>query len=327
MPKGLILSIFTLIGIAATALAAGPTTTPVASPTTTPSPTQQRCCFCVYPDKGQVDSDLFAAQCDRCATTAYQGACDVYSSWSKSAYTDRAIQPLNCGSVDLVNLQHGPTTAPAVSEIKVCQSAFPGCPVKLNDLSCATYYKRSEAQAAIKEIQTALFGRAKVSLCGSRSVNILNGECSYSRSVEHWVISATNAKEELGLCPEFGEPCSFQRDGQGVFSCLDTLGRQKKIQCCSRAGGAAGYWGDQNGCSGRGCDAQRCPLVQSCSGDAGYSTQRCVGDPETGFCHKTWTPCDAGTRCKMLADVNVPLCVLRGTPTAIQTASPPASRR
>lgn len=55
-------------------------------------------------------------------------------------------------------------------------------------------------------------------------------------------------------------------DGGKRFNCTDTLGRKVSIPCCSGRiqstndegqrgayGAAVGFWGDQNGCNGRGC--------------------------------------------------------------------------
>jgi hypothetical protein len=158
------------MAFAYSALAESPTAVPTGTPIISSPNKQQRCCFCVYPNKGQRDSDYFAAVCGRCKDTAHRGTCDEYKSLSSSEYTEEAIKQFNCSSVSLVNLQHGPDTSLAVNQIKVCQSAFPGCPLSVNDLSCSTYKDEEEAQVAIKEIQKALFGRATVNICGSATL-------------------------------------------------------------------------------------------------------------------------------------------------------------
>jgi hypothetical protein len=300
---------------------AGAEAFPAPSRTVSPVPSvmPQRCCFCVYPSVGETDSFTFKTQCNRCKDELFGSGCDVYRSLPQNEFTDKAIESFNCRSVDLVNYQHGPNSSLAVGQIKVCQSAFPGCPVNLNDISCKTYKDEERAQAAIKEIQAALLGTAQVNICGSASINIY-ARCDHSRIAKHYVISPSSVTERLGLCPEFGQSCNFDHDGRSHhtqrFACVDTSGRKQFIQCCE-----GGYWGDVNGCKGPGCDPELCPSIDQCDGEEGYFRQLCIGDASTGFCKRNHVSCPPKKVCKQLED-NVTWCVRPPLPTAQPTLTP-----
>lgn len=285
-------------------------------PTRTPTPTKtavttadNNCCFCIYPDRGKRDSEKLERECNLCGK-AFSKGCNLYRSMQQSELTPEKVQQLSCDSISIVNNQHGPNAAAALAQIKVCQAAFPGCPTKVNDLSCSTYSDDASAWAAIREIQRAIPLGATVELCGSTSDNFESG-CSFQRISKRWVIAPSVVKEELGLCPGFGENCSMPSDGGKRFNCTDTLGRKVSIPCCSGRiqstndegqrgayGAAVGFWGDQNGCNGRGCDPARCPPAESCLDASRYKVQRCVGDLRTGFCQTYVSKCPPSSECR-----------------------------
>jgi hypothetical protein len=229
---------------------------------------------------------------------------------------------LSCDAISLVNNQHGPDASTTISAVEVCQAAFPGCPTNVNDLSCSTYADDASAEKAIKEIQQALPVGSKVELCGSASVNFIFG-CGHGRISKRWVISPSLAEEKLGPCPEFGDLCAVTDAGK-KFNCADLFGRKHSIECCrgtvTDSEVPTGFWGDQNGCNGRGCDRQRCPTDQSCIDATKFSWQRCVGDKRTGFCQKGIRACGFGGECRKKG---------RGTDNCwnIETPAPTATAR
>ena len=268
-----------LVWVAAVGAEAVPLATHEPTPTVA-SPSEGKCCFCVYPNPGEQDSEAFHNLCDSCLPVRHPD-CDVRASVAAGELRD-AIKNASCrGPLNVMNLQHGPAHVEVFNIIEVCQSAYPGCAIKLDDLSCSTFEKEESAQTFISVIRDSLPDGAIVDICGSGSVNKFAG-CSFYRTTKRYVVAPALSKERLGLCPRFGDACDHSKDGGKPFPCVDTLGRKMTLTCCPLSAPELGYWGDSHGCKGRGCSEKSCPSFQTCR-DGTWRKQECSRD---GVCVK-----------------------------------------
>lgn len=244
------------------------------------------CCFCVYPNPGERDSEKFRDMCEACLPHIYPNcgfrAAVAQRDLSQVAAVARCAKP-----IQLTNLQHGPDLSQVKQIVEVCRSLYPGCHLKINDLSCSTYESDAEAQAFIKTLQDDYEDGVIVDICGSGSVNMYAG-CSFFRITKRYVVAPGFTKEKLGLCPAFGAACQHSQDGGKPFECLDTLGRKFLKQCCPMQQADLGYWGDWPRCGGRGCDERKCPSFQTCR-DGEWKKQECTRD---GVCWKHSFKCE-----------------------------------
>ena len=278
--KSVIFGLIASIAFASTVVGQNrPAVMPSQIPTTSASEGRQ-CCVCVYPNPGEKDSEAFHDLCDSCLPVKYPN-CEVRASFAAAALKD-GLKSLQCRPpLYMMNLQHGPAPVEVKEIIEVCQSAYPGCTLHFNDLSCSTFENEESAQFFISVIRESLPDGAIVDLCGSGSVNKFAG-CTFFRTTKRYVIAPAFSKEKLGLCPRFGDACDFSVDGQKSFRCVDTLGRTTSIQCCPLQDPKIGYWGDSHGCKGRGCNQTNCPNYQTCR-DGTWRKQECSRD---GACIK-----------------------------------------
>lgn len=269
----LIASFLTLVCAHALPSSAG-RSTPSPAAVVTPAKTN-KCCVCVYPNAGERDSDTFRNLCDACLPVKYPN-CDTRVSF-EAKNLGEGIKKARCtGPVNIMNLQHGPDPSQVVNIVEVCQSAYPGCSLKVNDLSCSTYENEAEANFAINSIRASLPDGAIVDICGSGSHNKY-GACEFYRVTKRYVVAPAFTEKKLGLCPRFGDACNHSQDGNKPFRCVDTLGREMTISCCPLTDPELGYWGDSHGCRGRGCDAQSCPSFQRCR-EGTWRKQECSRD-------------------------------------------------
>jgi len=274
-----------------------------------PGSSKKQCCFCVHPNKGEKDFDLFGAICEACLPQKLAN-CDVKKSLEASQFTPEMLKTFNCDSpVQWINLQHGPNLGYVMSQVEVCRSAYPSCSISVNDLSCSTYGDEARAKKAMEVIQDTLGGKGQVSICGSASVTSIGG-CDSIRASKRYVISPRKVVEEVGPCIGFGRTCSSLGK---EYECKDTLGRVFKQKCCAIGSGFWGVWsGPGQACVGRGCDESSCPHRESCSGDV-LSTQGCATFKDTGssFCFKDTVDCGAqGQTCAQNSQTNAN-CVAR----------------
>jgi hypothetical protein len=185
-----------------------------------------------------------------------------------------------------MNLEHGPDPKQVSDIVEVCKSVYPGCPLHVDDLSCSTYENDDLARIAIQSMQSALPYGTIVTICGSGSINKYLG-CKFFRITKRYVVAPGFTKEKLGLCPTFGDGCDHSQDGGEIFKCADTLGRERKMQCCPMREPELGYWGDWPQCGGRGCTEKKCPTFQTCR-DGEWRKQECTKD---GACVKFGFKC------------------------------------
>lgn len=258
--------------------------TPSPAPVVTAKKTN-KCCVCVYPNAGERDSDTLHELCEACLPYKYPD-CDTRVSFEAKNLRE-GIKNAHCtGPINIMNIQHGPDPSQVVNIVEVCQSAYPGCAIKMNDLSCSTYENEAAAEAAIKSIRESLPDGAIVDICGSGSLNKYGG-CEFYRVTKRYVVAPAFLDKKLGLCPRFGEACDYSQDGNKSFRCVDTLGREMTIPCCPLTDSELGYWGDSHGCRGKGCDAKSCPTFQTCR-EGTWNKQECSRD---GACIKFSMSC------------------------------------
>lgn len=103
---------------------------------------QNKCCFCVHPDEGQLDHDTFKAVCQNCLPRKFSG-CDVTRTLPASNFTPEFLRSFNCASpLNWINLQHGPDLGYVVNQVEVCRSAYPTCSISVNDQPTGTMPRR-----------------------------------------------------------------------------------------------------------------------------------------------------------------------------------------
>ncbi len=261
------------------------TVTPTPSPTPPDDPVTNTCCFCVYPDRGRTDHQSFQQTCERCVGTTFTG-CTVTAAFAEGDFTPEAIKPFNCqGTINHMNLNHGPNGSYVSSQVRVCQSAYPTCSINFNDLSCLTFRDQDEARTFIGQVQERLQKPVTVQLCGSRSVNLMNG-CDAMRQTTKYSISPTEVRGDLGPCPAPGTLCSVDVgfSNQRTYQCRES-GVIWNQECCLLTSQGKpnpndvtqnGVWGPLGGgCLFNGCDEESCPLTTTCSGTR-LSTQACI---------------------------------------------------
>ncbi len=284
----LILTVFTCVVNQAAALPTPrgtQTVTPSPSPTPPDDPPTNTCCFCVYPSRGEKDHQGFQGICDKCVGNVFQG-CTVTAAFAQEDFTPEAIKPFNCqGTINQMNIQHGPDGSYVTSQVKVCQSAYPGCSINFNDFSCLTFRDQDEARTFIGQVQERLQKPVTVQLCGSRSINLVNG-CDAMRQTTKYSISPAEVREDLGPCPAPGTFCSVDvgLSNQRTFQCLES-GVVWNQECClltSQRKPTAeditqnGFWGPLGGgCLFEGCNEESCPFTTKCDGTR-FSTQLCT---------------------------------------------------
>ncbi len=294
-----------------------PQATASPSPTPTSPAARNNCCFCISPPNGAPDAQRFYNECLACLPQRFPG-CDTYKAFPADEYREGVVRELGCvGRVNIINNQHGPDLSQARQIIRVCTSAYPTCSIGLNDLSCGSYTNEFSAQAALLDIQKALGGGVSVDICGSGSTNLVVS-CTPSRITKTYVVSPSVVRSDLGLCPEFGALCANIGER---FTCKDTLNRSLTIPCCKVESEATiGYWGNGNGCDGRGCTTQRCPTRGFCSG-AIRTTQGCSSVSPTGVCIRTAVDCGIyGQVCR--EENGVPSCIDPPSPRPSPPPSP-----
>lgn len=309
------------------AIAASPTYRAIAAPpppiqTATAASTsiageKNKCCFCIFPIPGTRDSQLFEDLCNSCLPIKFPN-CDVYDSFPTNDFMPEYIKAHNCRSpISVLNSQHGPDTHQIIDVYSVCQTAYPGCSIIANDVSCTTYESEEKAQEAIKYIKSTLPEGGRVEICGSGSVHVWSG-CTSTRIVKKFVISPTFTKEELGMCPPFASECRYNEDGNKPFRCLDTLGRTWSIPCCKVQGDdVIGYWGNEHGCAGNGCTTTECPKKSMCDGNTATG-QYCSEIGPKGVCIKWKADCWAYKKqCTMVK--GTASCFARPTPIPSRT--------
>lgn len=280
----LIAIVFVALLFAATARAA-PSSRSDSSASLSSKAKLNSCCFCVYPNPGEKDSEEFSGMCQACLHVKYPG-CEVRVAVARKDLKG-AAEAGNCGQpIQIMNLEHGPDPSQVADIVEVCESVYPGCSVRVDDLSCSTYESDEAAQAAIQSLRSALPDGAVVNICGSGSVNMYAG-CSFFRVTKRYVVAPGFTKETLGLCPAFGDGCDHSQDGGKVFKCIDTLGRERAMQCCPMREPQLGYWGDWPRCGGKGCTEKKCPTFQTCR-DGAWKKQECTND---GVCVKFGFEC------------------------------------
>jgi hypothetical protein len=317
-----------------------PTTSPTAIPTPspTPSPTPpydpptNKCCFCVYPSINERDHDAFKQKCNTCLGSVFEG-CTATASFAQEDFTEEAIKPYNCqGTINQMNLQHGPDGSYVTSQVKVCQSAYPGCSLRFDDFSCLTFQNLEESRTFISQVQDNLQRPVSVQLCGSRSVNLVRG-CDAMRQTIKYNISPSEIREELGPCPAPGTLCSVTEGipSQRSYKCSDS-GTIWNQECClfSLQNGPnpqdvfrRGVWGPLGGgCLFSGCTEDTCPTATRCDGNR-INIQMCVNvEGSTGkasTCAQATRDCAAeGLEC---LDGGTVACAARPTPTRTPLAT------
>lgn len=295
-----------------------PRSTPTIAPTPTPPPTKKnKCCFCVYPAPGSRDSDNFKDICSQCLPEKFPD-CDIYDSIPENAFIPEYIQKYNCEeAINTLNNQHGPDVSQAANIFAVCKNAYPGCSLNVLDVSCSTYESEDKAREAADYYRKSMLEEMKIGsrleICGSGSTHIWLG-CKSYRIVKKFVISPSLVEEKLGLCPPFGSDCRYDLDHGRNFECVDTLGRKRSIPCCKIHNVTDyGYWGDDHGCAGRGCDQKRCPSFNRCRGTSA-EWQSCSEVSPTGVCIKGSADCAAYRKTCVQVGKKTD-CVAKPTPT------------
>ena len=305
------------------------TATPTAAPAPADSPKQ--CCFCVYPDPGSRDSAEFGALCNSCLASSFE-RCDVSVSVPSARFTDAEIRRHNCRTpVNIVNLQHGPDAQYIVDQVRVCQSALPGCSVNINDWSCRTFSDPALVAQQLHTIQRQLGGNAQVNVCGSRSVTTMSG-CKLYRQSMTLVISPSAIHESVGPCQPVGSVCSVEPGESGTYQCVEPNTDLYWYQrCClvkvpGKEDSELGVWGPLGGgCALPSCDADTCPPNTMCNGDT-FSAQACAQlqdtEGKTSACVRVESKCsEFGKSCVYRSDGT------SGCGTSCSAATCPASGR
>ncbi len=254
-------------------------------------------------------------KCEKCVRS--MEGCTVTATFSEEEFTPEAIKPFNCqGTINQMNIQHGPNGSYVSSQVQVCQTAYPGCSINFNDFSCLTFQNQDEARTFIDQVQNRLRKPVSVQLCGSRSVNVSPG-CDAIRQTTKYSISPTEVREELGPCPAPGTLCTVDvgLSNQKTYQCLES-GVVWNQECCLLSTKVEsdpesivrhGVWGPLGGgCLFKQCDEDSCPLTLSCNGTR-VSGQACVDvEGSTGkasACYQLVTDCaDSKLQCTYQGD-------------------------
>jgi hypothetical protein len=242
------------------------------------APPLDKCCFCVAPNPGELDSDKLTAQCERCFGGDVRGVaskegCTSVRTVSRAEFAQNS-NPQKCRDVKVWYNDHGINSSKTQELVTACVSKSCGLNATMNitDLSCQTA-SYAKLPALLEQLKQDLGPGAIVQYEGFVSNGLTNG-CVFRGITDTFIVSDCGFDRTVSDCQAPDELCS---PIGGEYKCRSANGELVTQMCCGfslQAGRCSdedtqGTWSEPGrGCEGSSTCPQRCEFpILSCSDD------------------------------------------------------------